>query len=154
MTGHVWPEERIAEFKKLTAAGLSASQIAMRLGITRNAVCGRWNRDPLLKARRKLVPKPAPRPRTAAPNPSPSPRVAVPKPKSRPIMRQTVPVPDVAPVSLGIDIMALGTTTCKWPINDGNPFLFCGADKPVEDGPYCPYHAKVASGGMPVRRRR
>jgi hypothetical protein len=142
MKRQLWPEERIAELNKLTAAGLTASQVAMRLGITRNAVCGRWNREGLLRA----VPRPTPRP-VLRPKPKP-------KPKPAPIMRPTVPVPDVAPVSLDVDIMALTSTTCKWPINDGNPYRFCGAEKPVEDGPYCPYHAKVASAGMPVRRRR
>lgn len=134
MTGFAWSEERIAALRQLTAAGLSAAQIAAQLGITRNAVCGKWLRD-------------------RGPNVAPRPRVAPkPKPKPAPIMRPAVPVPDVAPVSLNIDIMALTSTTCKWPVNDGNPYRFCGADKPAEGSPYCPYHARVASGGISGRR--
>lgn len=129
MTYCLWPEERVAEFAKLTAEGLSASQIAMRLGITRNAVCGKWNRD----GRPNVV---APRPRVA-PKPKP-------KPKPKPI---AVLVPNEGPVSLDIDIIALTSTTCKWPVNDDNPYRFCGVGKPAEGGPYCPYHARVASRG-------
>lgn len=146
-----WPEERIAELEKLTVAGLSAAQIAMRLGVTRNAVCGRWDRDPLLRARRKLAPKPAPRPRAVAPKPSPRPRVAVPKPKFTPVWH---PADTKGPKPLDLTLLQLTATACKWPINDDNPFRFCGVDKPVEGGPYCPYHTKVASGGVPSRKRQ
>jgi GcrA cell cycle regulator len=144
VTGHAWAEERLAEFNKLTAAGLSASQIAKRLGISRNAVCGKWDRLGVSKPRPAAPkPKPAPKPRTAAPKPAPRPRTAAPKPALRAAMH----VPDLAPGSLDIDFMAITSTTCKWPVNDGNPFRFCGVAKPAEGGPYCAFHARVASGG-------
>lgn len=38
--------ERIAAVKKLMADGLSAARIGERLGCSRNAVIGLWNRHP------------------------------------------------------------------------------------------------------------
>lgn len=39
----------------------------------------------------------------------------------------------------------LTSTTCKWPVNDGGPFLFCGVSKAFDEKqPYCAHHAQRA----------
>lgn len=123
-----WTDERVLELRRLWALGWSSSMIAGALGLTRNAVIGKVSRMNLSAEGR------VPRSR-AAPKPKPKPA-----PKLVPIM----PVPDVAPVSLNVDIMALTSTTCKWPVNDGNPYRFCGVGKPAEGGPYCEWHQEKA----------
>jgi GcrA cell cycle regulator len=60
-----WDANDVALLKKLWAAGQSASQIARRLGCSRNAVCGRLTRldmkrghkPPTAKPRIRLIPK-------------------------------------------------------------------------------------------------
>jgi GcrA cell cycle regulator len=47
----------------------------------------------------------------------------------------------VAPVTL----LDLKSTSCRWPVNEGNPFLFCG-ERAREGGPYCAHHAARAVG--------
>ena len=54
-----WTEERVEQLKKLWTEGLSASQIAKRLGdVTRNAVIGKVHRlglEPRAKPQRKIL---------------------------------------------------------------------------------------------------
>lgn len=45
----------------------------------------------------------------------------------------------VVPVSL----LDLAPGMCKWPIGEGKPFLFCGADA---EGSYCATHAEISHG--------
>ncbi|MBN9235153.1 GcrA family cell cycle regulator [Terribium terrae] len=56
------------------------------------------------------------------------------------------PVDDTsAPVSLRLQLVGLTERTCKWPHGDpmSPDFNFCGNDTFFE-GPYCPYHARLA----------
>jgi GcrA cell cycle regulator len=139
-----WTDERVLELRRLWGLGWSGSMIAGALGLTRNAVIGKVSRMNLSAEggvpRSRAAPKPKPKPKPKLKPPAP-------------LMRPAVPVPDVAPLSLNVDIMALTSTACKWPVNDGNPYRFCGVGKPAEGGPYCAFHASVASGGIPGRRR-
>lgn len=65
------------------------------------------------------------------------------------------PQPDTAfhePHVAGIPLMMLDGCRCKWPINDGGPFLFCG-EEAKENRPYCAFHsaASVGSGTQTER---
>jgi GcrA cell cycle regulator len=57
-----WDESDIAVLKALWAAGKSAAQIARRLGCSRNAVCGRLNREGLKRGYKPPTAKPRIRP--------------------------------------------------------------------------------------------
>lgn len=48
-------------------------------------------------------------------------------------------------MSAPVTLLELKPSSCRWPVNDGNPFLFCGAPA-VSGGPYCACHAEMASG--------
>ena len=50
-----WPEERVAEAKRLFFEGHSYSEIARRLGVTKNAVVGKANRANWSEERRARV---------------------------------------------------------------------------------------------------
>lgn len=56
------------------------------------------------------------------------------------------------PGSTPITLMQLNEYTCKWPVGDGSPQLFCGCH--VREGsPYCTSHARLGRGsGTPSER--
>lgn len=49
------------------------------------------------------------------------------------------------PTPRNLTLLDLTERTCKWPVNDGGPFLFCGCEKPIEHS-YCSYHAHLSVG--------
>jgi len=59
------------------------------------------------------------------------------------------PIPDDAVPSRGILLDELQPYSCRWPLNDGGPFRFCGCRKLSLKGPYCAEHEKRAGGGQP-----
>jgi GcrA cell cycle regulator len=139
MSDVTWSDDRVTTLSKLWLEGLSASQIAKRLGgITRNAVIGkvhrlglsgrpapgapaRTARTTILRARKAPRPAPAPRP--------PRPAIVV------------IAAPPEGP-GLVHDMRHLGAHACKWPIGDpkDDSFSFCG--RPAE-GRYCGTHERV-----------
>ncbi len=149
-----WTEDRVEILTKLWAEGLSASQIAAKLGgVTRNAVIGKVHRLGLsgrAKPKRKTA-KPATRRKTttARKRPAvrrrPSPRPAPPPP---PVPLEAKPLPNGEYAT----IMTLTESLCKWPLGDptSSDFRFCG--RGTEKGePYCKAHAQLAY--QPSRRR-
>ena len=140
-----WDEERVELLKKLWAEGLSASQIASKMGgVTRNAVIGKVHR---LGLSGRATPAKPQRGRTfsepKAETASPSLMGAAP---SKTLMNDpefTAPV-----VLAGGDLTTVATlknNMCKWPVGDpaSDEFHFCG--QPASTGKsYCPYHAHMA----------
>ncbi len=164
-----WTDERVETLKKLWAEGLSASQIAGRLGgVTRNAVIGKVHRLGLsgrTTTSRSKTPRPrrraGPRQQTGAGG-APAFRThgnvalksyiaaepeAMPEAMPAPIKELVIPVAERA------SILTLTEHMCRWPIGDpGDPdFHFCGRHSDV-GVPYCDYHSRVAY--QPVRARR
>jgi GcrA cell cycle regulator len=173
-----WNDERIELLRTLWEKGLTASQIADKLGnVSRNAVIGKAHRLGL-KARPSPVkgdsdapPKPAPaKAATAATDPAPPPakpvaaapavsETAAPAPK--PVAaapRQAMPVAPPRPRAPGekVTLLDLNDKICKWPIgHPGEPdFQFCG--RPVNPGfPYCaPHCAEAYQAQLPRDRSR
>lgn len=161
-----WTEERVELLKRLWNEGLSASQIAGRLGhgVTRNAVIGKVHR---LGLSGRVTPQRTARPRTrktrepshpgrsgimptaGATALKPSLR-AEPAPRPEPQPVQMIPVPKGERVS----ILMLSDKTCRWPLGDPGheDFSFCG-HTPKEGVPYCEYHARLAYQPAQDRRR-
>ena len=169
-----WTEDRVEQLKKLWAEGLSASQIAARLGqgVTRNAVIGKVHR--LNLAGRATQPRNS-APRTPRKQREPShPGRATGMPSMphagntalKPMMRAEVQprqlaIPEPKPLRLvnlpkdgRITILHLSDKTCKWPIGDpgSDEFCFCGHG-PRDGSPYCEFHARLAYQPPPDRRR-
>lgn len=159
-----WNDERVELLKKLWADGLSASQIASRLGgVTRNAVIGKVHRLGL-SGRATSSRSSSPRPR----------RVQAPRQHRAPSLlfgtRGNVALkaqfeadaePDLAPLEELViplaeraSILTLKETMCRWPIGDpGEPeFHFCGRKK-CGSLPYCEHHARMAYQPVQLRRR-
>jgi GcrA cell cycle regulator len=155
-----WSAARIELLKRCFHAGLSSSQIAREIGVTRNAVIGKMNRLGLSRPRQAIAhaigtppqqrgaarPARAGAARTWRPG---RPRLdifvqhdmlttAFPQPQPR---AEDIPIHN----GCGCTLLELSQGRCRWPIN--NPgcadFRFCG-NEPVEGLPYCPGHARIA----------
>ena len=162
-----WTDERVELLKKLWSEGLSASQIANRLGgVTRNAVIGKVHRLGLSgRATTSRMKSVRPRKRIAKPtNRTLRPKylntgntalktvfsadhMAKAETISPPIEELFIPPEERA------TIMTLKECSCRWPIGDPTEedFHFCGRNK-VPGLPYCEFHARVAF--QPVQSRR
>lgn len=126
-----WTEERVEELKQLWSEGLSASQIANRMGgVTRNAVIGKVHRLGLSGRATPTAPKP---------------KAVVAPPADVKPLRATEGLEHLFP---GLDkptVSSIGGSQCKWPIGDpaAEDFHFCGQPT-SQQKPYCAYHSQVA----------
>lgn len=159
-----WSEEQIAEVEKLWKRGLSAREIAKKLGgdRTRNAVCGLIDRKGFTGGnaprggRPKKVKPPKPQiqlnpqtirkianARSAKVKPLPSDAA-----KAKPQSIEPPPQPRGDRPTL----FQLKSGDCRWPYGDPQHpgFHFCG--QPKEGGaPYCAGHARTAYTTSPQR---
>ena len=173
-----WTEDRVESLKKLWADGLSASQIAAKLGmgVTRNAVIGKVHRlnlagrvtAPRAQSQRTVGRKPtrdggpsSPRNHSAPSMPSAGATALKPQTQIH-YNPRLAPLPEPKPLRLvdlpkdgRITILHLSDKTCKWPIGDPNheDFCFCGHG-PRNGSPYCEYHARMAYQPAQDRRAR
>jgi GcrA cell cycle regulator len=151
-----WTDERIAALKRLWEEGLSASQIAARLGgVTRNAVIGKVHRlglsgrpSPLRPDMIRPAPAPRPAPQPAAVRAAPAPRPVAPPvmaPPPPPVPTPVEAVPVAREPGKRTTLLNITDRMCKWPVgHPGDPdFHFCG-DKSVTGQPYCQAHAAIA----------
>ncbi len=163
-----WTEDRVEMLKKLWAEGLSASQIATRLGgVTRNAVIGKVHR---LGLSGRVTPSRNSRPRASKPRqPSHPGRVNSYRSAGATALKtetaaQTAPLPEPEPAPLRevqippgerATILTLSEKTCRWPIGDpsSDEFHFCGRN-PSAKMPYCPEHCQIAYQPIQDRRRQ
>jgi GcrA cell cycle regulator len=159
-----WTDERVELLKKLWADGLSASQIAGRLGgVTRNAVIGKVHRLGL-SGRATSSRSSAPRPRRAhVPRAHRSPSLLFgtrgntalkPSYEAELELHPALIEELVIPLHERASILTLKETMCRWPIGDpGEPeFHFCGR-KACNALPYCEHHARMAYQPVNLRRR-
>jgi GcrA cell cycle regulator len=152
-----WTDERVEELKKLWAEGLSASQIAKKIGgVTRNAVIGKVHRLGLsgraAPSRPSSRPARAPKPRVAASTPVKS---KVPAPRKA--VEPTVTAPDPEPLPNGefATVLTLKDSMCKWPLGDpaSGDFRFCGHRTKAGDA-YCEAHSQIAYQPQQKRKRK
>ncbi len=156
-----WTDDRTEACKKLWSDGLSASQIARRLGgITRNAVIGKVHRlglaarEPRAKPRfseaRVLTLFPPTRLQLNTPPGSRGNRKNVARPRK--ISQVRVETMEI-PAALRVDLLDLRDNMCRWPIGDPKKdgFHFCGRQRRTGDA-YCCHHEVVARKPTPRRR--
>ncbi len=160
-----WNDERVDALKKLWSDGLSASQIAGRLGgVTRNAVIGKVHRLGLAgRATTSRMKSHRPRVRTAqavkrglmrarpngiANSPLKSLYLADTEPYVPPAEELVIPLHERK------YIQTLTESCCRWPIGDPQQpeFHFCGKKK-IPGLPYCEVHARRAFQPPQARRR-
>ena len=149
--GSGWNDERVELLKTLWADGLSASQIASKIGsFTRNAVIGKVHRLGLAGRATTSRVRTA-RPRTTAglfPARPARPTGSRSRQPARVIPRviRLRALPDLGPAPDGvIGIAELQDDMCRWPVGDPmeQGFHFCGRHKSA-GVPYCEHHAASA----------
>lgn len=161
-----WTDERVELLKKLWGEGLSASQIAGRLGsVTRNAVIGKVHRLGLSgRATTSRMKSHRPRPRLAAKRIANNKQRFANASTGNPALRALYQVEQEAysppaeemiiPKAERKTIQTLTECSCRWPIGDPQSaeFHFCGKNK-VPGLPYCEFHARRAFQPPQTRRR-
>jgi GcrA cell cycle regulator len=158
-----WNDERVETLKKLWSEGLSASQIAGRIGgVTRNAVIGKVHRLGLSgRAPTSRTATARPRPRISAPRRPAKPRFAAVGNVALRSSFQLEAEPYVStyeeieiPMNERKSLLDLTETSCRWPINDPqhSDFHFCNRSK-VTGLPYCEHHSRRAFQPAQPRRR-
>ena len=125
--------------------GLYASQVAKRLGLgSRHIIISlawrqKWRRSPEIQKQNVIAGARANNQRQKAER-----RVTKPKPAPKP-KPVTAPVYATAP----IPFESRHPSQCAWPLNDGAPWMVCGA--PIERGSYCGPHCARAFDPRPLR---
>ncbi|WP_143957866.1 GcrA family cell cycle regulator [Rhodoligotrophos appendicifer] len=164
----MWTDERVDLLKQLWNEGLSASQIANKLGeVTRNAVIGKVHRLGLSgrgtpartqhsRPRVKSRTHGAPGKITQFPTMGSSAlkvevetvAEASPAPKPMPLRQVNTSTSD------RVSILQLSDKTCRWPLGEPGTetFHFCGC-LPKSGLPYCDTHARLAYQPLQDRRR-
>ncbi len=149
-----WSSERIELLKRCFHDGLSCSQIAREMGVTRNAVIGKMNRLRLSRPRPVIAAR-VEQERAAGSARAKTPRAW--RPKRSPLnvltqhelLKAAFPEPRVEDIPIyngcGCSLLELGQEKCRWPISTpgAKDFCFCGSE-PVKGLPYCPGHARIA----------
>jgi|GEM_PF-887706 len=152
--------------------GLSMGEIAQRMKMTRNMVSGliyrhrdMFNRRNSAKSnwrdvKRGRVQPSAAKPRQPIASTSQNANVrrqafhavkvdeeakAAPVEQSGPISKAEAEAYDAARLLVATDLMGLQSCHCKWPVNDGGPFLFC-AEEVVAGKSWCAHHLKRSKG--------
>jgi len=140
-----WNPERVAQLRNFVGAGLTCSQIAAEIGVTRNAVIGKIHRLGLGPGRP-----------VAAPGRASPPRIRLRPLRTqqqllRAIQAQAPLLADASPGRVEVEsaqrcsLIELKEGKCRWPISDPGAadFAFCGNE--VTAGfSYCAGHARMA----------
>jgi GcrA cell cycle regulator len=143
--GATWTSERVEQLKGCIGAGLTCSQIAAEIGVTRNAVIGKMNRLGLSRPKDVLARKPEPK-RAAGRSRNVTRlftqhRIFVELPPAPPAQSETTSIHN----GRGCSFLELSPGKCRWPISEPGAadFCFCG-NAQVEGLPYCVGHARIA----------
>ena len=143
MTTATWTVERIEQLRNFVISGLSCSQIAVEIGVTRNAVIGKIHRLGLAPGR------PAARLARVCPPRARRPRLS---PQRHFLNLFSAEAPymadfEAAPIASAnrCTLAELAQDKCRWPIGDPceADFVFCGNDA-VAGFSYCARHARMA----------
>ena len=171
-----WTDERVDLLRKLWQDGLSASRIATELagGVTRNAVIGKVHRLGLSgRIKTQAVASTMRQKTTKPPQGSAGPGMTTPHRAAAMPMRgnlalavqeRAAPMPqsrrsyddNVVSMTAQVTIMELRESMCRWPMGDPSSpdFRYCGGKSPIGEGPYCPYHSRMAYQPSQDRRQR
>ena len=149
-----WSAERTELLTRCFHAGLTCSQIAREIGVTRNAVIGKMNRMGLSRPK-DLIARQAARAAKLARPTSPRPwrprrvrlNIFAQHEMLKAVFPKSEPRIDDVPIynGRGCTLLELGQGKCRWPISNpgAEDFCFCG-NEPVKGLPYCIGHARIA----------
>ena len=156
MSIDTWTPERVEQLQGFVVAGLSCSQIAAQIGVTRNAVIGKIHRLGLSPVR-----PPGATARSCPPRVR-DPRAASPRKRLRLLWSDGAVTPQTEAGSSAVEsaepcsLLDLAQGKCRWPVSDTSnggtaDFVFCG-NAAIDGLSYCTGHARMAY-RAPARRR-
>jgi len=158
-----WTVEITEIAAEMWNANKSAREISEAIGVSRSAVIGKANRDRTrFKAKGRGFCSP---PKSRRSRRSTTPRTPVSKDKTtrhETLMQKaeaaakeagllSLPEPteyDAGRLEVAKPLLGLGKHECRWPLNNGGPFMFCAEE--AEAGPYCPHHALRSVSAYPA----
>lgn len=157
-TNATWNPERVAQLRAFIGAGMTCSQIAAEIGVTRNAVIGKIHRLGLGPGRpAAALGRPCP-PRTRRPRlPSQRQMLRLISADAPHALDGAVSAAASVDSTQGCSLLDLGQDKCRWPVSerarDGSAadFVFCG-NEAIAGFSYCAGHARMAY-RTPERRR-
>ena len=140
-----WTTERVELLKSRFEAGLTCREIAVDIGVSRNAVIGKLSRLNLTRVASGDEPRPARKKAAKGRCLKTTPRLQYRMllalyPEPQPVA-WGAPIPDQHRCSL----LELSEEKCRWPISTPGAadFCFCG-NRPIEGLPYCAGHTRLA----------
>lgn len=141
-----WTTERVEQLRTCVTAGLTCSQIAAEIGVTRNAVIGKIHRMGLSTAGRKpagIAKGIAKRVRRAQEDSGTTRLVRLLRATAA-TMAAVAPI-ETAPDSARCSLLDLASGKCRWPLSDPGKadFGFCG-NEAIAGISYCLGHARLA----------
>jgi len=150
MTVVTWTPERVEQLRTCIATGLTCSEIAAEIGVTRNAVIGKIHRLGLAPGRHVSESAPEHAPRARHSRPSSQRRLlrlifadrALPdKATDAELTNVAAAVESTRPCSL----LELAACKCRWPVSNASAsaVVFCG-NEAVGGLAYCAGHARMA----------
>ncbi len=155
ISSSTWTAERIEQLRSCVAAGMTCSEIAAEIGVTRNAVIGKIHRLGLSSGRPAGAPA---RASTNCPPRARHPRV----PTQRRLLRLAytqASLSEQATLDMSVasahpcSLVEIAERQCRWPIGDpaAADFVFCGNDA-ITGFTYCLGHARMAYRAPASRR--
>ena len=147
-----WTPERIEQLRSCVGSGMTCSQIAAAIGVSRNAVIGKIHRLGLSSGR----------PAGAGSRANCPPRARHPRgPTQRRLLRLAYARAPLDEIMSGVVVISthpcslidIDAHQCRWPIGDpaSTNFLFCGNDA-IAGLTYCVGHARMAYRAPASRR--
>ena len=147
-----WTTERIEQLRNCVVSGLTCSQIAAEIGVTRNAVIGKIHRLGLASGRPAGAPARSCPPRARHPRLSSHRRMLRLIGAEAPGIAADLPEPLIDSAQK-CSLLEIAHDKCHWPLGDPQcaDFAFCG-NAAVAGFSYCAGHARMAY-RLPARRR-
>ncbi len=136
-----WTDESVEKLRQLWAQGMTANEIAKKLGVTKNAIVGKVHRL-------CLTARPSPiKPKDMIPEALPEEPVEVVEKVAEPVTEKPAETSKEKPAgaSTNVTLVDLDSHTCRWPIGDPRDDDFCFCGKKVRSGQtYCDEHSVQA----------
>ena len=129
-----WTDSNLRLAAQMWADGYTGAVIGEHIGKTRNAVIGKLHREGKIGEAKANIARAVERDKATRKRREVRARVRA------PVVSKPLPKAKPEPVD-GIPITALTKTTCRWPLLDNPPQLYCGRHA---DGQYCQHHTERA----------
>ena len=140
-----WTEQMVEDLRQMWLEGLTANEIAKKLGVSKNSIVGKVHRLCLTARPSPIKKKEEVKPETVEENlPQTVEEVQASNLEEAENKYEDVQVDK--PVNMqGVKLVNLDSHTCRWPLGDPRDEDFCFCGKKVRAGQtYCDEHAAMA----------